>query len=42
MKILYLYSEVVGYLIPIFEEYVSSYDAEVNVVHWDKEKVKAL
>jgi len=40
MKILYLYSEVVGYLIPIFEEYVSSYDAEVNVVHWDKEKLK--
>ena len=40
MKILYLYSEIVGYLIPIFKEYVSSYNAEVHVIHWDKKKLK--
>lgn len=40
LKILYLYSELVGYQIPIFREYVSEYDAEVHVVHWDKNKLK--
>lgn len=40
MKILFLYSEVVGYLIPVFDEFVRTYKAEVHVVHWDKNKLK--
>jgi hypothetical protein len=32
-KILYLYSEIVGYNIPVFKEYVNNYNAEVHVVH---------
>lgn len=39
-KILYLYSEIVGYNIPIFEEFVDCYNAEVHVVHWDHKKLK--
>ncbi len=39
MKILYLYAELMGYQIPIFKEYVVSYEAEVHVVHWDKKKL---
>ena len=40
IKILYLYSELVGYQIPIFKEYVNTYDAQVHVVSWDKKKLK--
>lgn len=40
MKILYLYSELVGYQIPIFLEYVNKYNAEVHVVSWDKNNLK--
>lgn len=40
MKILYLYSELVGYQIPIFQEYTVKYNAEVHVVSWDKDKLK--
>jgi glycosyltransferase involved in cell wall biosynthesis len=40
MKILYLYSELVGYQIPIFEEYTKRYGAFVHVVSWDKNKLK--
>jgi glycosyltransferase involved in cell wall biosynthesis len=40
MKILYLYSELVGYQIPIFEIYVKEYNAEVHVINWDKKKLK--
>jgi glycosyltransferase involved in cell wall biosynthesis len=40
MKILYLYSELVGYQIPIFETYVNSYHAHVYVMSWDKNKLK--
>ena len=40
LKILYLYSELVGYKLPIFEEYVKKYHAEVHVVSWDKNKLK--
>ncbi len=40
MKILYLYSELVGYQIPVFKVYVTSYSAEVHVISWDKNKLK--
>ncbi|MEN2489799.1 glycosyltransferase [Flavobacterium sp. B11] len=40
IKILYLYSELVGYQIPILKEYVSQYNAEVHVMSWDKKKIK--
>jgi glycosyltransferase involved in cell wall biosynthesis len=39
MKILYLYSELMGYQIPVLKEYVSKYNAEVHVVHWDKKNL---
>lgn len=38
MKVLYLYTEIMGYNIPIFEELVDRYGATVDVVHWDKNK----
>jgi len=38
-KILYLYSELMGYQIPIFKEYVDTYGAEVDIVHWDHKKL---
>ena len=40
LKILYLYSELVGYQMPIFEEYVDYFDAQVYVLYWDKDKLK--
>ncbi len=40
IKILYLYSELVGYQIPIFKEYTTKYNAEVHVISWDKRKLK--
>jgi glycosyltransferase involved in cell wall biosynthesis len=39
IKILYLYSELMGYQLPIFKEYVSSFGAEVHVMHWDHKKL---
>lgn len=38
MKVLYLYTEVMGYNIPIFEQLVQRYGATVDVVHWDQNK----
>jgi glycosyltransferase involved in cell wall biosynthesis len=38
MKVLYLYTEVMGYNIPIFECLVKRYGASVEVVHWDANK----
>ena len=38
MKVLYLYTEVMGYNIPIFERLVERYGATVDVVHWDQNK----
>ena len=38
MKVLYLYTEVMGYNIPIFECLVKRYGASVDVVHWDQNK----
>jgi glycosyltransferase involved in cell wall biosynthesis len=40
VNILYLYSELVGYQIPIFEIYVKEYKAQVHVISWDKYKLK--
>jgi glycosyltransferase involved in cell wall biosynthesis len=40
MKILYLYSELVGYQISILKEYVEKYNADVHVMSWDKKKIK--
>lgn len=39
MKILYLYTEVMGYLIPVFEELVKTHGAQLDVIHWDKQKL---
>ena len=39
MKILYLYSELMGYQIPVLKEYVITYNAEVDVVHWNHKKL---
>ena len=39
MTILYLYSELMGYQLPVFREYVAGYNAKVHVVHWDHKKV---
>jgi glycosyltransferase involved in cell wall biosynthesis len=38
MKVLYLYAEIMGYNIPIFERLVNHYGASVDVVHWDQNK----
>ena len=35
MKILYLYSEIMPYNIPVLEEFVQNCNCEVHVVHWD-------
>jgi glycosyltransferase involved in cell wall biosynthesis len=40
MKILYLYSEIVGYNIPCFKMLVDNYNCEVHVVHWNHKKLK--
>jgi glycosyltransferase involved in cell wall biosynthesis len=39
MKILYLYSEIMGYQIPVLKELVRTYSAQVTVVHWDYRKL---
>lgn len=38
MKILYLYSEIMPYQMPVFRMYVQKYNASVEVVHWDHVK----
>lgn len=38
MRVLYLYTEIMGYNIPIFECLVSQYGATVDVVHWAENK----
>jgi glycosyltransferase involved in cell wall biosynthesis len=38
IKILYLYSELMGYQIPVLKEYVTTYGAQVDVIHWDNNK----
>lgn len=39
MKILYLYTEIMGYQIPVFKELIEGYGAEIFVVHWDQKKL---
>lgn len=39
MNILYLYAELMGYQMPVFEEYVKTYGATLHVVHWDHKKL---
>jgi len=39
MKILYLYSDLIGYQIPIFKQYIEKYNAEVHVIYWDHKKL---
>jgi len=39
MKILYLYTEVMGYNLPIFDRLVSHYSATVDVFHWNENKL---
>ena len=39
MKILYLYTEIMGYQIPVFKELIERYGAEIFVVHWDQKKL---
>lgn len=39
MKVLYLYTELLGYNLPIFERLVNDYDATVDVIHWSQNKL---
>lgn len=39
MVILYLYSELMGYQLPVFRALVERHGAEVHVVHWDQAKL---
>lgn len=39
MKILYLYTEVMGYNLPIFDQLVSHFSATVDVFHWNENKL---
>jgi glycosyltransferase involved in cell wall biosynthesis len=39
MTILYLYAELMGYQIPVLEEYVSAHGATIHLVHWDHKKL---
>lgn len=39
MKILYLYTEIMGYNLPILERLVSLYGAKVEVVRWNQNKL---
>ena len=39
MKILYLYTEIMGYNLPILERLVSQYGATVEVVRWNQNKL---
>ncbi len=40
MKILYLYSELAAYNIPVFKTLTNKYNALLHVVSWDKKKLK--
>jgi glycosyltransferase involved in cell wall biosynthesis len=39
IKIVYLYTEVMGYLVPIFKKLIENYNAEITLIHWDKKKL---
>jgi glycosyltransferase involved in cell wall biosynthesis len=40
MRILYLYTELLGYQVSVLKELSRSYKAEIHVVLWDKNKLK--
>lgn len=39
MRMLYLYTEIMGYQMPILGELINRYSAEVHVIHWDYNKL---
>ena len=39
LKILYLYTEIMGYNLPILERLVTHYDASVEVIRWNQNKL---
>ena len=39
MNVLYLYSEVMGYNLPIFDQLANHYGASVAVIHWNNKKL---
>ena len=39
MKVLYLYTEIMGYNLPILEQLVNRYGATVDVIHWNQNKL---
>lgn len=39
IRITFLYTEVMSYLIPIFKELINNYNAEIILIHWDKKKL---
>ena len=39
MRILYLYTELMGYNLPIFRELVERYGARIDVIHWNRNKL---
>ncbi len=39
MIVLYLYTELMGYNIPVLKELTNTYNAQIHVVHWDKGKL---
>lgn len=39
MRILYLYSELMGYQLPVFRSLVNEYGAEIKVIHWDENRI---
>ncbi len=40
VKIIFLYSELAGYLMPLFKILSKNYNSEVHVIYWDKNKLK--
>ena len=42
MKVLYLYTELQGHNIPIFERLATNYAATVEVFHWTQNKLCLL
>jgi glycosyltransferase involved in cell wall biosynthesis len=39
MKVLYLYTEIMGYNLPIFEQLATRHHATVDVIHWNQNKL---
>jgi glycosyltransferase involved in cell wall biosynthesis len=39
IQIVYLYTEVMSYLVPVFKKLIENYNAEITLIHWDKKKL---